>query len=71
MKKSFLLAICFVLSLAILPNLAHTQPPPDPGGDPDTGEPGVPLDGGLSILLAGGVAYGAKKIRDARKNYNK
>lgn len=28
----------------------------------------IPLDGGVSILIAAGVAYGAKKYRDFRKN---
>lgn len=32
----------------------------DPGGD-------VPVDGGLSLLIAAGVGYGAKKIKDSRK----
>ena len=27
----------------------------------------VPIDGGLSLLLAAGVGYGVKKIRDSRK----
>jgi len=27
-----------------------------------------PIDGGLSLLLGAGVAYGAKKLRDNRKN---
>jgi hypothetical protein len=30
----------------------------DPGGGPD-----VPIDGGLSLLLAAGSAYGIKKYR--------
>ncbi len=36
------------------------------------GEPGedVPIDGGLSLLVAAGVGYGAKKINDARKKKN-
>jgi hypothetical protein len=34
----------------------------DPGGNPD-----VPIDGGISFLIAAGAAYGAKKIRDGRK----
>lgn len=29
--------------------------------------PATPIDGGLSLLLAGGAAYGIKKIKDARK----
>ena len=28
----------------------------------------IPLDGGVSILIAAGVAYGAKKYRDYRQN---
>lgn len=36
---------------------------PDPGGDPDE----IPIDGGLSLLIAAGVAYGAKKAYDKRK----
>jgi hypothetical protein len=44
-------------------------PPTDPGGggpptDPDAE---VPFDGGLSLLLAAGTAYGAKKAVDYRK----
>lgn len=29
--------------------------------------PATPIDGGLGILLAGGAAYGLKKLRDAGK----
>lgn len=29
--------------------------------------PATPIDGGLSVLLAGGALYGLKKIRDNRK----
>ncbi len=32
--------------------------PPDPQGDP-----GAPIDGGLSVLLAAGAAYGVKRMR--------
>ena len=41
----------------------HAQP----GGLGD--DPGVdaPIDGGLSILLAAGAAYGIKKVRDNSK----
>ena len=28
----------------------------------------IPLDGGVSLLIAAGVAYGAKKYRDYRMN---
>ncbi len=33
--------------------------PPDPEGDP-----GLPIDGGLSVLLAAGAAYGVKRMRN-------
>lgn len=32
------------------------------------GTPATPIDGGLSILLLLGSAFGVKKIVDARKN---
>lgn len=41
---------------------AHAQPP-DPGGDPNN----APIDGGLSLLVAAGVGYGAKKLKAKRK----
>ena len=34
-------------------------------GEVDTGA--VPIDGGLSLVLAAGLGYGAKKIRDYNK----
>ena len=36
---------------------------PDAPGDPSTNDPGVPVDGGLSLLLAAGAAYGARRLR--------
>ena len=44
---------------------AQAQGPGGPGFPPD--DPDLPIDGGVSILVAAGVAYGAKKIRDERK----
>ncbi|MFZ6666412.1 PID-CTERM protein-sorting domain-containing protein [Peijinzhouia sedimentorum] len=40
-------------------------------GGPPSFAPDVldnPIDGGLSLLLGVGAAYGAKKLRDNRKN---
>lgn len=34
---------------------------------PNNPAPPVPLDGGLSLLVAAGAAYGVKKFRDSRK----
>ncbi len=39
-------------------------------GGPDPGAPAAtetPLDGGASLLLAGGVAYGLRKLRTRRQ----
>jgi hypothetical protein len=41
----------------------------DGGDDPDI--PDIPLDGGLSILLVAGAAYGGKKITDYRNSRKK
>ena len=48
-------------------------PPSNPGGGGGNGppcwpSPCVPIDGGIVLLLAAGLAYGAKKVYD---NYNK
>lgn len=63
--KSFLLLCFFLIILTCLPALVHAQGPGDPGCDPL--DPACPIDGGLSILLAAGVGYGIKKVRDASK----
>jgi hypothetical protein len=66
MKKYFRSAFLFgslILSLCVLPQLASAiGNPDDPGGDPD-----APIDGGVSLLVAAGVAYGIKKVRDERR----
>jgi hypothetical protein len=63
MKTKLLLSIVTIVLFIAVPTLLHAQDGvPDPGGDPD-----VPIDGGLSLLLAAGVGYVAKKGYDARK----
>jgi hypothetical protein len=48
---------------------AQSSGGPIPGPTPTTNDPtandptAVPLDGGASLLLAGGVAYGLKRLR--------
>ncbi len=60
-KKSLISSIILALCLA-LPFLALAQGAPDPND--------VPIDGGLSVLLAAGVGYGVKKYRDGRRKIN-
>ena len=48
--------------------LAQGDPPDNGGPTPPNPPPAeIPIDGGASLLLAGGVAYGLKKLRDRRK----
>ncbi|MCX6280921.1 MAG: hypothetical protein NTU51_03090 [Bacteroidetes bacterium] len=65
------LIVFFVcLSMAVL---ADGPGPPPPPGDPSGhgGPVGAPIDGGLCILLAIGVAYGGRKYYQARKSKKK
>ena len=68
--KSFLLTRllpAFVLLVAV-GGTVLAQTPGDGGPEPqDPAVTGVPLDGGASLLLAGGVAYGLKQLRKRRK----
>lgn len=59
MKQSINLLLIFCL-LFILPTVLHAQP----GFGDDVND--VPIDGGLSLLVAAGVGYGAKKIKKNR-----
>lgn len=44
--------------------IAITSVGQGPGGDGDLGnEPDVPVDGGVSLLLAAGAVYGIRKMR--------
>jgi hypothetical protein len=51
------------------PAFAQDEDPGSTGPQPGAPVPpptGVPIDGGASLLLAGGVAYGLKKLRRRR-----
>ena len=60
MKKVFL-SFFFIVGLAAAG--ICSDPPPFNPGDPTP----IPVDGGVSLLLAAGAAYGIKKVRDSRK----
>ncbi|MBF9236366.1 hypothetical protein I2I05_03065 [Hymenobacter sp. BT683] len=69
--KSFLLKklLPSLLMVAATTVFAFAQGSSD---DPDTGGPvpapvNVPIDGGVSLLLAGGVAFGVKQLRNRRR----
>ena len=62
MKKISAIQILALLAILFLPTLLHAQP----GFDDEVND--VPIDGGLSLLVAAGVGYGAKKLKDRRNN---
>jgi hypothetical protein len=63
------IVLAFVISCSVL--FVQAQDPGDPfsGGSPG-GAPGggVPVDGGLGLLLAAGVGYGVRKAHNSRKH---
>ena len=59
-------AVC--LLGAATPALAQSGDPGSGGPTPTNPNPTqVPIDGGASLLLASGVAFGLKKLRDRRR----
>ena len=62
MKNFAKFALCLTFATVLFAGIAKAEPGDDPGP--------VPVDGGVSILLAAGAAYGAKKIYDMRKKTN-
>lgn len=77
MKKNITIYLTAVIITLVLPMAlcAQTDPnnnqpfqqdaPADPAGPPPPND--APIDGGLTLLLAAGAAYGVKKYRDGRK----
>ena len=57
--------VLLMIILLVLPSVLFAQP----GFDDDVTD--VPIDGGLSILLAAGAAYGIKKVKDHNKQQEK
>lgn len=66
--KDKLRYVLLALLLTCATSLLNAQPPGDPGDDPDPPPPNnIPFDGGLSLVVAAGIAYAAKKGYDKRK----
>ena len=59
MKKRDIYITLLMLICIALPMITLAQAPPDPDD--------VPIDGGLSLLVAAGAAYGVKKYREHKK----
>jgi len=52
----------FAVLFCLFPQFVSAQPT-----DPVLFDTDTPIDGGIGILVAAGVAYGIKKYRDERK----
>lgn len=69
MKKS-IGVILMILIVVALAGVVNASPPPPPGPTPGTNETyigGVPIAGGLLIMIALAASYGARKLYNARK----
>ena len=53
----YILLFTLMLSVSLARGI-RTDDPGLPGGDPD-----VPVDGGVAVLLVAGIVYGIRKIR--------
>jgi hypothetical protein len=66
--KRSLLALLFCSSVMVFaqPGEGSDNGGVDDDGTADTSGTGAPIDGGLTLLLAAGAIYGAKKVKDSR-----
>ena len=65
MKK--FISILFILLIASLPVLAQEELGSESDGPPSMGGD-VPVDGGLSLLLAAGAAFGSRRLLRGLRN---
>ena len=56
-----------LLAGSLTPALAQAPGSGGPAPGTPTAPTGVPIDGGASLLLAAGAAYGLKRLRSARQ----
>lgn len=64
MKKQLLILLFVIFMISpFFMELASAQPPPPPPQD-------IPLDGGLTLLIVTGIAYGARKMYKSQKAEN-
>jgi len=61
MKKYINISSIGIVLMLLLPTILLAQP----GFDDDVSD--VPLDGGLSLLIAAGIGYGAKRIKNKKQ----
>ena len=65
MKFKYLLTLCFIIAFSAL---VFAPPPAAPGNPRGCFPACVPIDGGISLLVAAGAVYGGKKLYLDKKN---
>jgi len=72
--KKYTIITLLTLALVFVVNIALSQGPPDPPGDPGTGGGPVggaaPIEGGIGFLLGLAAAWGGRKAYLAFKQKN-
>jgi hypothetical protein len=61
MKPHKLHKFLTILLMVISVNLCQAQDP----GDPSADDPAAPVDGGITLLLTAGAAYGVRRLRSS------
>ena len=70
MNLKFILLLIFIVSFASI-TIAQPAPPPPPIDEPGCWPPPcIPIDGGISLLVAAGAIYGGKKLYFNRREKN-
>jgi hypothetical protein len=62
--------LAFITGFTLISYCTFAQGPGTGGptpGPPNSPPTDIPIDGGASLLIAGGVAFGLKKLRDRRR----
>lgn len=66
--QCYLLKLFLLLMISLPSSLVLADPPGENGGTDDDPDNSAPIDGGITLLLATGIGYGAKKLYDLKKN---
>lgn len=64
-KMLKIVKVMMIVCAILIPAILMAQP--GGGFDDDVLDNPVPFDGGVSLLVAAGIGYGIKKVRDSRK----
>ena len=59
MKRYRISILLTILLMVVSVNLCQAQDP----GDPSANDPAVPMDGGITLLLAAGAAYAVRRLK--------